>query len=105
VGKRDRNRMEAEFRMIKIEYSANFNNQGAWKETEYEIEPSDLPAEIRSILDKNCRDYEVEKLETSETSSGKFYELEIERRDEEFNVLIDSKGILTKEKSEEKDKD
>ena len=31
---------EAEFRMNRKEYSANFNNNGEWQETEYELKKS-----------------------------------------------------------------
>lgn len=95
---------EAEFKWNGKEYSANFSTDGEWRETEYEIKESEIPFNIRAILDQNFSDYEIEAPEISETSTGKSYEMEIEAGEEEYEVTIDTKGNLTKKKeSEEKD--
>lgn len=95
---------EAEFKWNGKEYSANFSTDGEWRETEYEIKESEIPSNIRVILDQNFSDYEIEDPEISETSTGKSYEMEIEAGEEEYEVTIDTKGNLTKKKeSEEKD--
>ena len=100
---------EADFELNGQKYSANFNSNGEWVETEFEIKPSEIPIVIRSILDQNFTDYEIEKAEISETASGKSYEFEVEVGEEEFELAIDSKGKLTKKKkseeNEEKDGD
>ena len=92
---------EAEFKMKGKEYSANFSIEGEWLETEYEIKEKDIPATIRTILDQNFSNYEIEDPEIAETPSGKSYEMEIEVNDEEFEVVIDSNGNLTKKKEDE----
>lgn len=57
-----------------------------------------------TILADNFQDYEIEKAEISETSSGKFYDFEIEQGEEEFEVIFDAQGnIIKKKKSEEED--
>lgn len=95
---------EAEFNWNGIEYSANFSIEGQWIETEYEIKESEIPLNIRAILDQNFSDYEIEDPEIAETPSGKLYEMEIEAGEEEYEVTIDTEGNLTKKKeSEEKD--
>lgn len=95
---------EAEFKMNGIEYSANFIIEGVWNETEYEIKESEIPADIRLMLNQNFEDYEIEKAEIAETAAGRSYEFEIEVGEEAFEVVIDAKGKLTKEKgSEEND--
>ncbi|PIB34966.1 hypothetical protein BFP72_05950 [Reichenbachiella sp. 5M10] len=92
---------EAEFKRNGKEYSANFGTDGEWSETEYEIKASEIPANIRAILDQNFSDYEIEEPEVTETPQGNSYEMEIEAGEEEFEVAIDTKGKLTKKKEEE----
>jgi hypothetical protein len=95
---------EAEFKWNGKEYSANFSTDGVWRETEYEIEETEIPSNIRAILDQNFSDYEIEEPEVAETPSGKSYEMEIEVGEEGYDVTIDSKGNLSKKKqSEEND--
>ncbi|XOV91545.1 MAG: PepSY-like domain-containing protein [Bacteroidota bacterium] len=95
---------EAEFKWNAKEYSANFSADGKWRETEYEIKESEIPSNIRAILDQNFSDYEIEEPVVAETPSGRSYEMEIEEGEEEYEVTIGSKGNLTKKKeSEEKD--
>jgi hypothetical protein len=95
---------EAEFKLNGKEYSANFSTDGEWRETEYEIKESEIPSNIRAILDQNFSDYEIEEPEVAESSSGKSYEMEIEVGEEEYEVTIDTQGNLTKKKeSEEND--
>lgn len=92
---------EAEFKMDGIEYSASFTTKGRWKETENEIKKSEIPANISTILDQNFTDYDIEEAEMGEGPSGKFYEFEIETDHDEFEVMIDSQGKLTKQKDED----
>lgn len=94
----DESEWEAEFKMNGKEYSANFSVNGEWKETEYEIKKSEIPANIQAILDQNFSDYDIEGAEIAETASGKSYEFEIEVGEEEFEVVIDAQGKLTKKK-------
>lgn len=96
---------EAEFNWNGKEYSANFSTNGDWTETEYEIKEAAMPVDIRIILEQNFSEYELKKIEVAEKSSGKFYEMELEIGEEEFEIVIDSKGNLTKtKKNEENDK-
>lgn len=97
----DETEWEAEFKMNGKEYSANFSLNGEWKETEYEIKKSKIPANIKAILDQNFTDYDIEGAEIAETASGKSYEFEIEVGEEESEVVIDANGKLTKKKESE----
>jgi hypothetical protein len=100
---------EAEFKWNGKEYSANFSTDGEWRETEYEIKETEIPSNIRAILDQNFSDYEIEEPEVADTPSGKSYEMVVEVGEEEYEVTIDPKGNLTKKKkseeNEENDKD
>lgn len=97
---------EAEFKLAGEKYSANFSSTGEWTETEHEIKESDIPENIKSILDENFSDYDIEDAEMAESSSGTSYEFEIEADGEEFDVVIDTQGQLTQTKEiEEEDED
>lgn len=97
---------EAEFKMGKMEYSANFLQNGTWKETEHEIEISDIPANVMASLKSNFPGYDLEESEISETATGMVYEFTIEIGEEELEVAIDTTGkVVKKEKLEEEDED
>lgn len=104
-GMEDENEWEAEFKMNGKQYSANFTLNGEWKETEYEIKRSEVPATILAILDQNFEDYDLEEAEISETASGKSYEIKIEVEEQEFEVVIDPQGKFTKKMVDEEDED
>lgn len=94
--KENESEWEAEFKMNNNEYSANFSNSGEWLETEYEIKTSDIPSNIKNILDDNFEDYDIESAEISETAQGNSYEFEIDIGEQEYEVTIDHKGNLIK---------
>jgi len=47
---------EAEFKFNKVEYSANFLEDGTWKETEHEIDEKEVPQNIILSLKSNFLD-------------------------------------------------
>ncbi|WP_194852411.1 PepSY-like domain-containing protein [Nonlabens antarcticus] len=97
---------EAEFKMNKMEYSANFLEDGTWKETEHEIDISEVPQVVMASLNFNFSGYEIEEAEISETSSGSVYEFEMEKGESELEVAIDDNGkVVRKENLEEEDED
>jgi len=88
---------EAEFKQDKKEYSASYKANGEWMETEYEIKESEIPKEIRLILDQHFTNYEIDEAELVETAAGKSYEFEMEIGELEYEVKIDAQGNVTKE--------
>jgi len=96
---------EAEFKMEGKDYSANFDANGNWLETEYEIEENEFPAAVQQTLDKEFSGYEIEEAECSEKANGKFYEFSIEKGETELEVLIAPDGTVIKKKVEEDDED
>ena len=97
---------EAEFKMNGKEYSANFDNKGSWKETEYRINKSDIPSAVKSTLDKDFKGYKIEVAEVSETVDGKVYEFMIEKGNSDMEVVINSYGkLVKKEVRKENDED
>ncbi len=90
---------EAEFKMNSKEYSANFNADGTWVETEYELKLKDLPLAVTSKLKSDFADYKVDEAEVTETVEGTVYEIQLKKGKEEMEVAIDASGTLVKKES------
>ena len=109
-GKENATEWEAEFMLDGVEYSANFDESGAWMETEYKIGSSDLPATVQATLDEQFGDYKVELAEVTETGEGKLFELGLKNGKEEMEIVMDGDGKVlkqsqAKEEDEEEDDD
>jgi hypothetical protein len=87
---------EAEFKIKGVEYSANFLEDGTWQETEHEIKKSDIPENIKNILNSDFKGYKIEEAEISEAITGSVYEFELEKGEEELEVVLDFNGKLIK---------
>ncbi|HHH53808.1 MAG TPA: hypothetical protein ENK91_09135 [Bacteroidetes bacterium] len=98
---------EVEFKMNREKYSANFSSDGVWKETEYEIEKSDIPAAVKQSLNNEFAGYDVEEVEVSETPEGKVFEFALEKDDNDLKVAIspDGKIVKNENKKEENSKE
>ena len=94
---------EAEFKLNGKEYSANFNADGIWKETEYEIKESEIPALVKNTLDNEFAGYDIEESEISETVEGKVYEFELEKGETVIEVAISTEGKVVKKEVKEED--
>ena len=97
------NEWEAEFKMQRIEYSANFLSDGTWQETEHEIKEKEVPKNIMASLNNNFPDYEMEEAEISETPKGMVYEFDIEKGETEMEVAIDIRGNVVKKEVKKED--
>lgn len=108
-GNENEKEWEAEFKMNGKNYSANFDINATWMETEYEISTTEIPVSVKTTLDKEFAGYNIEKSEVSETADGKVYEFALKKDAEKTEVAIDMNGkVLKKEplKEEgEEDKD
>jgi len=107
-GKESDKEWEAEFKMNKKDYSANFDNSGAWTETEYKITTKEIPAAVKATLDKEFAGYKVAEPEVSETPEGKVFEFALSKGTEKIEAAIDVAGkVLTKKpvKKEEEDEE
>ncbi len=94
--KENKNEWEAEFKLNKVKYSANFLEDGTWKETEYEIDKKEVPKNVILSLESSFPGYEIEEAEISETAEGMVYEFEIEKGKSEIEVTINSFGKVIK---------
>ena len=87
---------EAEFKMNKVEYSANFVENGTWKETEHSIEISQVLPEMQANLDKSYSGYKIEEAEISETKDGVVYEFEMKKGKSKVEVTMNKSGKIVK---------
>ncbi|SFU64244.1 Putative beta-lactamase-inhibitor-like, PepSY-like [Pustulibacterium marinum] len=96
--KEDATQWEAEFIWEGKEYSANFANDGTWKETEYEIKETNLPESCKKTLSEKFPEYTIEETAVSETIDGGFYEVEIEKGEVSYEVLLAQDGKIQHQK-------
>ena len=87
------------------EYSANFNTDGTWLETEYEISVNELPEIVKSTIQNEFNGYKIKESEISETKDGKFYEFELKKGEQKMEAAIDKDGkVVRKELAKDEDK-
>jgi len=95
---------EAEFKNDGKEYSANFDNSGTWMETEYEISIKEIPAAVKTTLDKEFAGFKIKVSEISETKDAKVYEFVLEKGETSMEAAIAPDGkVLSKEEMKEED--
>lgn len=98
---------EVEYEIGKDEFTSAFDENGKWIETEKEIEISELPEAVKTTLNTDYSDYDVEEVEFVETPEGKFYEVKVELENDEkeleFELLISPDGKVVKKKEEKGD--
>ncbi|MBD1844361.1 PepSY-like domain-containing protein [Cyanobacteria bacterium FACHB-63] len=74
------------------EYEAEFSRSGQWLETEYEVEADQFSAIVLERVRQQYPGYAVTKHEIELTPNGTFYEVEIERGNEEIELYFDDRG-------------
>ncbi|MCB9266374.1 MAG: PepSY-like domain-containing protein [Lewinellaceae bacterium] len=95
---------EAEFEMNEEEMSANFMADGAWAETEAEIEKENLPQAVKDAVATQFADYELEEAWTVESPEHpNAYEVKLEKGETTVKATFSPEGQLLgqKTKSEE----
>jgi hypothetical protein len=89
---------EVVYRVEQTEFSATFDENGKWLETEKTIGFSELPAELREVLEALYSDYNIEELEWVDTPEGTFYEVDFELDDsmdeKELELLFSPEGKI-----------
>ncbi len=98
---------EANFKLHGVEVSASFDNEGRWLETETEISISALPSSIKSTLKRDFVDFKINEGSKIESAKiGKYYEAEIEKGGEKFDILFSADGkVISNSKIEEMEKE
>jgi hypothetical protein len=102
---------EATFKMDGKSISANFDIQGNWMETEWEVRIKELPEAVVTAVTDKYPGFEIDVAEYCETPDFTGYEMEIEKSEgkeeveKEIQVSKDGKSIkeLTEETDEESD--
>jgi len=103
--KESKTEWEAEFKMYNIKYSANFMEDGSWKETEHKIDKNEIPQPVLSGLMNAFKGYKIEGAEISETAKGIVYEFEIEKGKQEMEVVMDASGKIIKKENKSEDEE
>ncbi len=96
-GKEGKTEWEAEFKMNGKMYSANFDMKANWKETEYGITVAEIPAAIKSSIEKNNAGCKIKSADISETPKGKIYEVTLLKDKKNMEVCFDESGKVIKE--------
>jgi Putative beta-lactamase-inhibitor-like, PepSY-like len=98
------NEFEANFKLAKVKYSAKLDQSGALLETETAIKKSDLPTAVLQALKTQFVGYTVEEIEKiTYPDSTIAYEMEVEKGEEEYELLMDSSGKVLKKEVEKED--
>lgn len=95
-GRENDQEWEAEFKLDDKEYSATFDNAGGWIETEYEVNLKEIPASVKTTLDKESAGFKIGESVIAENKDGKVYEFLLTKDKKEFELLIDFNGKLIK---------
>ena len=97
---------EAEFKFSDIEYSANFRQDGTWLETETELKVSQLPQTVSQAISKDFAGFKIDEASKNETSDNKtFYEVEVSKDKEKYELKISTTGVILNKKVEKEDND
>jgi hypothetical protein len=96
-GKEGKTEWEAEFKLDGKAHSANFDLKGAWIESEYAITASEIPAAVKTVIDKDYAGYKMKVSEVSETTKGKVYEFTFVKEKVKKDVALDVNGKAVKE--------
>lgn len=95
------NNYEGEFEANGIETSVVFDANGSYLQTEVEIKPSALPANIFTYVSQNYKAYKLaEAAKITDAAGTVTYEAEVKKGKEEMDLIFDSSGNFLKKESE-----
>ncbi len=102
----ERGFFEAEFEIDGKELGIYFDEQGVIVAREEKIPASELPEEVLVTLESEYQDFEIDEVERIRSEEEVLYEIELENKRVEAEILIDKNGNI-REKYEEyaEDKD
>lgn len=99
-GKESPTVFEAEFSMNGKEISANFDEQGRWKETEKPISNSDVPNAVIRSLHNHYQKADLKKAYKVSRPGQTVYELEVKMKQEKGNEEIENEQGENEENEE-----
>ena len=85
---------EAEFEIKDVDFSANFNRDGRWMETEKEISKKEIPVLVLNSLKSGFKGYRIREVEEITTPEGISYEFTISRFFHKKEISIAANGKL-----------
>ena len=101
----EENEWEAEFKLNGTKMSASFDNSGNWLETETEVKKKDVPADIFKAVNLKFDGWEMEEIERVEKPDFKGYEIALEKKETETEILVTDAGEITIKKVKVEDED
>ncbi len=87
---------EANFLMDKMEYSANFKEDGTWMETEMEVAYSTLPDAVKTAFEKQVNKKATEASKIVKTGNITLYEVEYKDGMKKKEIIFNTDGSLAK---------
>ena len=69
-----------------------FSYENEWVYTSWDVRPADIPAIVKSVVDRMYPGYRIEDADYIQRSSGDYYVLELEKGDFEADVTITVEG-------------
>lgn len=97
-GKENEKEWEAEFTNNGGKLSANFRNDGAWLETEKEINVSELPKAVNDAIQKKYPGWKITEADRTETAkNGLIYEADIKSGIHKKEVAFKEDGTVVTE--------
>jgi hypothetical protein len=103
-GKENAHEYEANFVMNSTPQSANFNDKGAWRETEVEIKASELPQKVTESIKARYPGNQIvsaAKIELADKSIT--YEADLKKGALKKEVLLKPDGSMVQKRPERKD--
>ena len=96
-GKENSKEYEAEFKLNGKSASANFLTDGSWVETEAEISMTDVPAAVKTAVEKKYPGAVISKVYKIDNSKGALtYEAEIKTGGKKKEVVLKADGTIIK---------
>ena len=96
----DYDNYEADFVVGKADFSAQFDKDGKWIQTESFLKPSELPKAIKDVLTKKYGElsaFKIDEAKKVENEKTVFYALQIVKGEVNYNVEMDEKGNINKD--------
>jgi len=88
------------FEMENVKYEAKFSSKGEWLQTEKQLEPEELPSEVKDGYEKSkFSNWELKYLAEIENKEGNLqYRLQVKKNNlEKKNLFFDKEGRLIKD--------
>ncbi|MDD4514550.1 PepSY-like domain-containing protein [Massilibacteroides sp.] len=74
-----------------------FTVEGEWTRTEWDVRRGDVPSVVLNAIKAEYPGYEIDDIELHETPDGLFYAFELEKGEQEIEVLVSISGSIVKQ--------